>query len=94
MTKKLNCWEFFNCGREKNGLMVPYLGECPASAEMKFDGMNDGKGAGRSCWLSCSTECQKIHNRFVKSCTECSFYTRVKYEEENQPEEVLSKELA
>ena len=86
--KKLNCWEFFNCGREKNGLMVELLGECPASTSMKNDGTNDGVGAGRSCWEVCSSDCQVGRSHSVKSCFECPFYIRVQYETEAEPEKV------
>lgn len=81
MSKKLNCWEFHNCGREKNGLMVPILGECPVSSSMKFDGLNSGIGAGRACWMVNNTKCQnRIKN--VTKCHDCQFYKRVVHEQE------------
>ncbi len=57
MSKKLNCWEFVNCGREKNGIMVPILAECEDVSNMKLDGLNDGVGAGRSCWMNQKSDC-------------------------------------
>ena len=84
MAKKLNCWEYFNCGREKNGLMVPFMGECSASTTMKNDGTNSGVGAGRSCWSICSDECRMAESQMIKSCFDCPFYIRVQYEEETE----------
>lgn len=82
MCRKLNCWEFINCGREKGGIMVPYLGECPVPHEMKLDGLHDGIGAGRACWMVKETNCVMMKNKKNKSCFDCRFYKRVVYEEE------------
>lgn len=80
MLQKLNCWEFMNCGRESDGLMVPILGECPVSKYMKYDGLNNGVGAGRACWMvSCSFLCFNNHKR--SNCCNCIFYKRVIHEE-------------
>jgi len=49
VSRKLNCWEFKNCGREKGGLMVNSIGECPVASAMQYDGMNSGVAAGRVC---------------------------------------------
>lgn len=82
--QKLNCWEFHNCGREKDGLMVEKLGECPVSTAMNHDGVNDGIAGGRTCWTVV-----KSHNRLAKagmctgnSCQSCEFYRRVQHENE------------
>jgi len=97
MRKKLNCWEFINCGREKGGLMVSSLGECQVPSEMKFDGLNDGVGAGRACWLSSHSQCVVKNNRMIKSCYNCKFYKRVLYEEKHKKpfkeKIILKKEL-
>ncbi|MCD6250454.1 MAG: hypothetical protein J7J98_09010 [candidate division Zixibacteria bacterium] len=81
--RKLNCWEFHNCGREKNGLMVDKLGECPVSTAMNHDGTNDGVAGGRVCWMAINT-----NNRIAgtclcngNSCQSCEFYRRVQHEE-------------
>ncbi|KAA3633449.1 MAG: hypothetical protein DWP97_09150 [Calditrichaeota bacterium] len=81
MRKKLNCWEFNNCGREKGGLLVKELGECPVPTEMKYDGQNDGKGAGRACWQLPDSNCLLKKSNTVKSCLDCQFYKRVQFEE-------------
>ena len=84
--RKLNCWEFMNCGREKGGLMVDHLGECPVCSSMKYDGLNDGRGAGRACWMVGSTGCTGHHNRLKgpRRCLECEFYKRVLFEQEKK----------
>lgn len=88
MSKKLNCWEFKNCGREQGGLLAETLGECPVSTSMKFDGLNDGVGAGRACWLIPNSACTKNRlNNSNSSCFDCAFYKRVKFEEESVPVE-------
>lgn len=83
MSKKLNCWEFHNCGREKNGIMVPLLGECPVSSKMKFDGHNGGVAAGRACWMVASQTCLKNKTGKKHTCSDCLFYKRVVHEQEN-----------
>ena len=81
MSKKLNCWEFKNCGREPGGLMADVLGECPVSSAMKYDGLNEGVGAGRACWMVPNSVCS--HKR-GGSCCNCEFYKRVVFEEEEK----------
>ncbi len=97
MRKILNCWEYNNCGREKGGLMVPTLGECSTQSAMKYDGLNNGIGAGRACWLlekgkNCILNCSK----FTSSCCNCRFYKRVHFEEQNNKNKkciVLKRDL-
>jgi len=86
MTMKLNCWEFKNCGREKGGLMVELLGQCPVATAMKYDGHNGGIGAGRVCWMVASSHCGVNEGPSQQgcSCHECDFYHRVVYEEEEK----------
>ncbi len=84
--RRLNCWEYHNCGREQGGLMVPMLGLCPAASSMKHDGLNGGVAAGRSCWLVPNAGCRATAqpDGSVRSCHECSFYRRVVTEEKDQ----------
>ncbi len=84
MTQKLNCWQFKNCGREKDGLLVETLGECPVSSAMKFDGMNGGRGAGRICWMVPDSACRKEPAKLgiFQRCHTCDFYRRVLFEQE------------
>ena len=83
--RKLNCWEFQNCGREKGGLMTDKLGECPVSTAMNFDGTHEGVAGGRACWMVL-----KNQNRLAgtgmctgASCQTCEFYRRVQHEEKS-----------
>jgi hypothetical protein len=41
--------------REPDGKKTRELGACPAAAETKLDGVNDGKNGGRSCWAIAGT---------------------------------------
>lgn len=54
--EKMNCWEFFKCGREatrRHG-SDPV---CAASVTSSRNGINDGVNAGRSCWKVMGTFC-------------------------------------
>lgn len=55
--KKLNCWEFKKCGREKDGANTADLGVCPASTETALHGVHDGTNSGRACWVMEGTLC-------------------------------------
>lgn len=81
--RKLNCWEFKNCGREKNGLLSDVLGECPVAAALRLDGTNGGQAAGRACWTVSPDGCpgSGIGGQRIR-CHECDFYRRVVFEEE------------
>jgi hypothetical protein len=83
MPRKLNCWEFKNCGRERGGLLAEVLGECPVPKALKYDGLNDGQGAGRACWMV-PNSAGRSHLRpgcRANPCLECEFYQRVLFEE-------------
>jgi hypothetical protein len=84
MVKRLNCWEFKNCGREKDGLMTPILGECPVAKAMKFDGLNDGIGAGRACWMVPDSACVRASVKGRPPCHSCEFYKRVVFEQDQE----------
>lgn len=80
---KQNCWEFKQCGREKeNG---EGNGTCPAVSEAAADGVNSGTNGGRICWAVAGTYCdgsvQGTYAQKVTSCLMCEFYMRVKGEE-------------
>ncbi len=65
--------------------MTDILGECPVSTSMKYDGLNEGVGGGRSCWMVPDTKClSRRYGSQLKSCLECPFYKRVVYEEEEE----------
>lgn len=78
---KLNCWEVKKCGREPGGAKTDELGVCPASLEIRVDGINEGKNGGRCCWAVTGTLCGgKIQGMFalkMSSCMNCEFYKLV-----------------
>ncbi|MDD5730653.1 MAG: hypothetical protein PHN57_05950 [Candidatus Omnitrophica bacterium] len=82
---KLNCWEVKKCGREPGGAKAAELGICPASIEVKCNGLNSGKNAGRCCWAVTGTLCGgKIQGAFaakVGNCMNCEFFKLVVTEE-------------
>ena len=89
--KKLNCWEFKNCGREPGGSKVDDYGVCPATIEMKGDGINSGTCGGRICWAVSGTYCrgeiQGIFATKITSCSRCDFFHLVDQEEKNSLKE-------
>ena len=82
---KLNCWEFMNCGRHDGGSHVSDLGVCPATKEMRLDGVHGGSNAGRSCWVISGTLCKgEVQGSFARkfgNCKACNFYQTVKEQE-------------
>ncbi len=88
--KKQNCWEFMKCGREGNidDSFFSEVGTCPAFTELWSDGVNDGKNAGRACWVVAGTFCgDSIQGDFaskIQTCYKCEFYKHVKEEEGNK----------
>ncbi|MBU4151300.1 MAG: hypothetical protein KKD63_00315 [Proteobacteria bacterium] len=81
MNKKLNCWEFYNCGREPNGQSSKELGVCPAATERRLDGVHNGINAGRACWVIAGTYChgetQGLFAQKYSTCKDCEFYQLV-----------------
>jgi hypothetical protein len=81
MSKKLNCWEFKNCGREPGGARVHEEGICPAATFSLANGMNGGKNGGRICWAIAGTFCnEKIRGSFAEdqfTCMVCDFFRLV-----------------
>ncbi len=47
-----NCWEFKKCGRGPGGYKVKEFGLCPVCQASDNNQINNGKNAGRSCWLA------------------------------------------
>lgn len=96
MVRKLNCWEFHNCGRERDGLMVGTLGECPVSTALSFDGTNGGVAAGRACWMVRSTTNRLSRTEICagSSCQACEFYRRVMHEEESDAKHAMASTVA
>ncbi len=83
MQRKLNCWEFKNCGREKGGLWAEVYGVCPVAMALEYDGMNDGQAGGRVCWSLIHSYGSVCAGRPANSgqCHQCAFYRRVRHEE-------------
>jgi hypothetical protein len=83
--RKLNCWDFKNCGRRVGGHLAKKIGTCPAATEKKLHGIHGGKNAGRACWAVAGTMCEgKAEGTYAKSftgCRLCDFYKAVKEEE-------------
>jgi len=95
---KLNCWEFFHCGREQEGDYYT----CPAARDTSGDGINSGKNCGRICWSLFGTFCGRDKNQDTKNselrtqnqeheyeegrltCGVCEFFKLVKREEGDQ----------
>lgn len=73
--------------------MAETLGECPVSKAMKFDGTNGGQAAGRACWRIPNSICQlnRLSTGKGNSCTECAFYRRVHFEEQQKPVRISAR---
>lgn len=87
MSRKLNCWEFRNCGMEPGGIFSEIYGVCPIARTMKYDGVNGGLGAGRACWVVMNKSAGKgpfICRNNRQSCYDCGFYKRVRSEENSR----------
>ncbi|UCH21322.1 MAG: serine/threonine protein kinase, partial [Deltaproteobacteria bacterium] len=83
--KRLNCWEYKQCGRETGGENAKALGICPAAVDTSFDGINSGICGGRFCWAVagtfCAGEAQGTFAEKRESCLSCDFFRRVRAEE-------------
>lgn len=82
---KQNCWEATKCGRESGGAKEKELGRCPASTEVRLNGVNSGTNGGRSCWGMVGTLCHgEVQGHFAKkiaSCLACAVFKQVETEE-------------
>lgn len=82
---KPNCWEVKHCGREPGGANAERDGVCPATLEVRLNGVHGGKNAGRSCWIVggtlCEGEVQGTHALKFGFCEKCGFYKQVQQEE-------------
>ena len=81
--KKINCWEFKQCGREPGGARVDKLGICSVSVEASVDGMKGGKNGGRVCWVVKNLlRLSREDNPSYEECNECEFFKLVMEEKE------------
>lgn len=82
--KKVNCWEFKQCGREPGGAKKDQ-GVCPAAMDPRLHGTHGGRRAGRACWVIAGTKCggreQGVFAKKYHDCDKCDFYKMVKIEE-------------
>ncbi len=73
------------CGRELHGEKVSKSGICPAATEIRANGINEGKNAGRACWAVAGTFCRgTVRGTFalkLGDCGRCKFYKLVIEEE-------------
>lgn len=94
--ERLNCWEFIKCGREPGGEQVEKCGLCPAAVDNPYNTMNNGKHAGRFCWVIAGTYCMgKVEGTYaakLRGCLKCDFMNRVHAEEGS--DFILTKEQA
>ncbi len=87
--KKLNCWEFMQCGRQPGGDKAEKLGICPVTINKELDSAHGGIAAGRACWAVvgsfCGGKIQGTYAEKLKDCSKCKFMALVKREEELNP---------
>ncbi len=80
-----NCWVVKKCERQPGGSKASELGVCPAAESSQYDGMNNGKFAGRYCWKLAGTLCGgQVQGSFASkmlNCADCNFFQQVKQEE-------------
>ncbi|QWR76961.1 two-CW domain-containing protein [Candidatus Magnetomonas plexicatena] len=84
VSKKLNCWEFHNCGRQPGGAHVERFGLCPVATATSFNGLHGGVNAGRACWavLPSVGKKKESYAAKIRRCTKCEFHQLVIKEEE------------
>ena len=74
------------CERQPGGKKAEALGLCPAAVDSSFNGINNGKNAGRICWAVAGTCCGgKVQGTFAekrRSCVTCDFYKHVQTQDE------------
>ncbi len=82
---RMNCWEFFECGREKGGKNEKEFGTCPAADNTDLNGINDGTNGGRACWAIAGTYCrneiQGTYAQKLGDCLKCDFHTFVRQQQ-------------
>ena len=85
---RMNCWEFFECGRESGGKNVTDLGECPVASNRELNGINDGENGGRCCWAIAGTMCggevQGSYAQKLGNCLKCDFHAFVRGQQKKE----------
>jgi len=81
MEKKLNCWEFMDCGYVPDGEKAEFGGICPVVTMESLNGVNHGKNGGRYCWhvsdAFCQTGSGEMNETGTLACARCEFYKYV-----------------
>ncbi len=81
MNKKVNCWEYFKCGREPGGAKCGERGICGVAGAFELEGVNRGTAGGRVCWaVTESGSAEARADKFCR-CIGCVFFRRVVAEE-------------
>lgn len=81
---KINCWEYWKCGREIGGTREQEMGACPVVKNYTHSGRNSGRVGGRICWEVFETFCHLLdgtHAKELMNCMQCDFFILVKSEE-------------
>jgi len=91
--KKINCWEYYHCGREPGGARVDENGACAAATDESFGGINGGINGGRVCWAVAGTLCHGDIQETLchgdvqgtvaekrERCVNCAFYQKIREE--------------
>ena len=85
--RKINCWEFKQCGRQPGGHNEKEFGTCATALKMKFNKINRGVNGGRFCWHVTDSFCEfDTHGSFAKdsnTCKNCEFRKLVEQEEDS-----------
>lgn len=86
MKKKINCWEYFKCGREAGGENIQKLGECIVSKTIRANGINKGDRGGRICWCIRGSLCGEMEGEHSQydNCLKCEFLHQVRTEEKQK----------
>ena len=83
--ERKNCWEVMNCGLNSESKVNLNTGVCPAAKNSEFNGINNGKFAGRVCWTIAGSFClENKKGKFsgkMMTCLYCEFFEKVKEEE-------------
>jgi hypothetical protein len=85
MVKRINCWEFMQCGKGPGGNGNSESALCPVARQSIAGGFNHGFNGGRICWLIADRQCNETlvcsPEQDSRSCDSCEFHARVKSEE-------------
>lgn len=82
---RMNCWQYYSCGREPGGKNIKNDGVCTIFENKHLSGINKGEFGGRICWAVSGTLCLKkvegVRAKKINSCMRCEFFKKVQMEE-------------